>query len=86
MARRKKALSAHLEVEPALLTTEEAALYLRIEETFLTRDRREQAQIPFVRLGTRTVRYRRKDLDAYTESRLCSSTASEAAQRQIAGA
>lgn len=57
-----------------LLNTEEAANYLGVEKTFLERDRWAGAQVPFVRLGTRTIRYRKPDLDAFIESRVCAST------------
>lgn len=57
-----------------LLNTEEAASYLGVEKTFLERDRWAGAQVPFVRLGTRTIRYRKCDLDSFIASRVCAST------------
>lgn len=40
-----------------LLTTKEAATLLGVSRAFLERDRWRGATIPFVRIGTRTVRY-----------------------------
>lgn len=63
-----------------LLTTEEAAHYLSVPETFLHRDRWVGAQIPFVRVGKRYIRYRKQDLDHYVESNLMSSTSQYSAR------
>lgn len=57
-----------------LLTNKEAARYLSVSEAFLNRDRWAGARIPFVRVGSRAVRYRVSDLDAFLESRLRTST------------
>jgi len=57
-----------------LLTTEQAARYLGVSKAFLERDRWAGAQIPFVRVGRRAVRYRRSDLDAFLETRVQRST------------
>ncbi len=51
-----------------LLTTKEAAEYLGVSEAFLERDRWAGAKIPYVRIGTRTVRYDPSALDAYISS------------------
>lgn len=48
-----------------LLTTEEASQFLGMSRQFLERDRWKGATIPFVRIGTRSVRYRMDDLEAY---------------------
>lgn len=40
-----------------LLTTKEAAALLGVSRAFLERDRWKGASIPFIRIGTRTVRY-----------------------------
>ena len=48
-----------------LLTTQEAADYLGISSSFHERDRWAGAQIPFVRVGRRTVRYQLSELDNY---------------------
>lgn len=61
-----------------LFNTKQAAEYLGISAAFLERDRWAGAQIPFVKIGTRSVRYRLSDLDAYIESKVRVST-SEAA-------
>lgn len=52
-----------------LLTTTEAAKVLAVSKAFLERDRWAGAQIPFVRVGSRTVRYRRTDLEQYLAER-----------------
>lgn len=50
-----------------LLTTEQAARYLGVSKSFLERDRWAGARIPFVKVGSRAVRYRLTDLEAYLE-------------------
>ena len=57
-----------------LLTTREAAALLGVSKAFLERDRWAGARIPFVRLGTRAVRYRRTDIDIYVAHRIRRST------------
>lgn len=57
-----------------LLNTKQAAEYLGISSAFLERDRWAGAQVPFVKIGTRSVRYRLSDLDAYIESKVRVST------------
>lgn len=57
-----------------LLTTAQAAHYLCVSKAFLERDRWAGARVPFIRIGSRTVRYRRTDLDAYIEHRVRRST------------
>ncbi|MFN0304829.1 MAG: helix-turn-helix transcriptional regulator [Burkholderiales bacterium] len=52
-----------------LLTTAEAAGFLRVSKAFLERDRWLGATIPFVRLGKRAVRYCRSELDAHIRMR-----------------
>ena len=61
-------------MERQLLTTEEAADLLGVSKAFLERDRWAGARIPFIRIGTRAVRYRHSDLDAYIESKVTEST------------
>lgn len=61
-------------MQASLLTTTEAARYIGMSKAFLERDRWAGARIPFVRVGSRAVRYRRADLEAYLESRLRRST------------
>lgn len=57
-----------------LLTTKEAARYLGVSSAFLERDRWAGARIPFIKVGTRAVRYRQADLDAYLDRRVRRST------------
>lgn len=60
----------------ALLTTKEAARFLGVSEAFLERDRWAGARIPFIRIGTRAVRYQATDLEAYVTRQTRSSTSS----------
>ncbi len=48
-----------------LLNTKEAARLLGVSAAFLERDRWAGARIPFIRIGSRAVRYRIEDLHAY---------------------
>lgn len=57
-----------------LLTTAEAAQHLGMSKAFLERDRWAGARIPFVRVGSRAVRYRHADLEDYLASRVRHST------------
>ena len=52
-----------------LLTTKEAAELLGVSAAFLERDRWAGARIPFIRVGSRAVRYRTSDLETYVSSR-----------------
>lgn len=63
-----------------LLTTKQAADILGVSQSFLERDRWAGAQIPFIRVGKRCVRYRNKDLDAFIESRMFTSTSAYSEQ------
>jgi excisionase family DNA binding protein len=58
-----------------LLTTKEAARFLGVSEAFLERDRWAGADIPFVRVGSRAVRYQISELEAFVRSRVRKSTA-----------
>lgn len=60
-----------------LLTTAQAAAYLCVSKAFLERDRWAGARIPFVRVGSRTVRYRRADLESYIGQRVRRSTSED---------
>jgi len=62
-----------------LLTTSEAAEYLCVSKAFLERDRWAGARIPFVKVGSRAVRYRLADLDAYLEAQMRTSTSGDVA-------
>lgn len=61
-------------MQTQLLTTKEAARYLGVSEAFLEKDRWAGARIPFVRIGTRAVRYRQTDLDFHIQSNIKRST------------
>lgn len=61
-------------MDDRLMTTKEAAQFLSVSEAFLERDRWAGAQIPFIRVGSRGVRYRRSDLETYIRSRIRKST------------
>ena len=58
----------------ALLTTKEAAHYLGVSAAFLERDRWAGARIPFIKIGSRAVRYESATLDAYIASQRRRST------------
>ena len=62
-----------------LLNTKQAANYLGVSAAFLERDRWAGARIQFVKLGSRSIRYRQQDLDNYIEQQLRSSTSEDAA-------
>ncbi len=51
-----------------LLTTKEAAPILGVSVAFLERDRWAGARVPYIKIGSRAVRYRLSDLRAYIES------------------
>lgn len=53
-----------------ILTTLEASQFLGMSRQFLERDRWKGATIPFVRIGSRSVRYRLEDLEAYLHARV----------------
>ena len=49
----------------SLLNTQQAADYLAVSKAFLERDRWAGARVPFIKIGSRSVRYRLIDLDSY---------------------
>lgn len=57
-----------------LLDTATAANLLGVSKAFLERDRWAGARIPFIKVGTRAVRYRQSDLEDYIESKVRRST------------
>ncbi|SHK68515.1 transcriptional regulator, AlpA family [Marinobacter antarcticus] len=57
-----------------LLNTKEAAQYLGISKAFLERDRWAGARVPFIKVGSRAVRYRLSDLNDYIEKQVRFST------------
>ncbi|MEZ5548904.1 MAG: helix-turn-helix domain-containing protein [Pseudomonadales bacterium] len=61
-------------MQSQLLNTQQAATYLSVSKAFLERDRWAGARVPFIKIGSRAVRYRAEDLDAYIESRVKHST------------
>lgn len=60
-----------------LLTTKQAAEYLGVSAAFLERDRWAGDSIPFIKLGSRAVRYRMEDLESYIEEKIRTSTSEE---------
>ena len=56
-----------------LLKTAEAAKYLSVSKAFLERDRWAGAKVPFIKIGSRAVRYRLQDLEAYILASTCKS-------------
>ncbi len=58
-----------------LLTTKDAAAYLGVSAAFLERDRWAGARIPFVRIGSRAVRYQLSELDNYIAGQTRTNTA-----------
>lgn len=58
----------------SLFTTKEAAKYLGVSKAFLERDRWAGARIPFIKVGSRAVRYRLSDLNEYVEKQVRQST------------
>lgn len=61
-------------MQAKLMTTKEAATYLGVSMAFLERDRWAGARIPFIKVGSRAVRYRLSDLDAYIQGQTRRST------------
>ncbi len=61
-------------MENILFTTSEAAKYLCVSKAFLERDRWAGAKIPFVKIGSRAVRYEVSALDKFIETRRQCST------------
>ena len=66
-------------MENRLLTTKEAARFLGVSCAFLERDRWKGAQIPFVKVGTRSVRYELSALEQYVADQRRRSTSVPAA-------
>lgn len=61
-------------MQDPLLTTKQAAAILGVSVAFLERDRWAGARVPFIKIGSRAVRYRLSDLHAYIESCVRQST------------
>lgn len=60
-----------------LLSTKEAARFLGVSTAFLERDRWAGARIPFVRVGSRAVRYEQSALAEYIAKQRRRSTSEE---------
>lgn len=60
-----------------LLTTKQAENFLSVSAAFLERDRWAGARIPFIKLGTRSIRYREEDLERYIQQQVRFSTSEE---------
>ena len=61
-------------MQDPLFTTKQAANYLSVSAAFLERDRWAGARIPFIKIGTRSVRYRQSDLDSFITKQIRHST------------
>ena len=61
-------------MENQLLKTPQAAQILGVSIAFLERDRWAGARVPYIKVGSRAVRYRMSDLMSYVESRMRIST------------
>ncbi len=57
-----------MQIQTELLHTKDAAKFLNVSVAFLERDRWAGARIPFVKVGSRAVRYRLEDLQNYINS------------------
>ena len=60
-----------------MLTTHEAASYLRLSARTLERLRVAGTGPKFIRLANRSIRYRQQDLDAHVAARVVASTSEE---------
>jgi len=65
-----------------LLTTEDVAEITGLSPETLAQWRWLKKEIPFVRLGTKCVRYRQSDIDAWLAKRLVSVTSGENPERR----
>ena len=55
-------------MQSQLLNTSQAAEFLGVSVAFLERDRWAGARVPFIKVGSRAVRYQLNDLERYIES------------------
>ncbi len=55
-------------MQQQLLNTPQAAKYLGVSIAFLERDRWAGARVPYIKVGSRAVRYQQDDLDHYIQS------------------
>ena len=58
----------------ALLNTKQAANYLGVSSAFLERDRWAGAKIPFIKIGSRSIRYQMSTLNEFITQQTRSST------------
>ena len=63
-----------------LLNTQAAAEFLGVSKAFLERDRWAGARIKYIKVGSRAVRYRLADLEAYLDSQTRRSTSDQGGQ------
>ena len=57
------------EMTPGLIKQSEAAIYLGLSEATLERDRWRGGEIPYIRVGPRSIRYDLNLLNEYLESK-----------------
>jgi predicted DNA-binding transcriptional regulator AlpA len=62
-----------------LLKTSEAAQLLGVSKAFLERDRWAGVRVPFIKVGSRAVRYRVSDLNDYINKQVRFSTSQKGA-------
>ena len=60
-----------------LLKTQQAADYICMSKAFLEKDRWAGARIPFIKVGSRAVRYRQSDLDHFLDQQVRQSTSDQ---------
>jgi predicted DNA-binding transcriptional regulator AlpA len=55
-------------MQTQLLNTQQAAEFLGVSVAFLERDRWAGARVPYIKVGSRAVRYQQSDLEQYIQS------------------
>jgi predicted DNA-binding transcriptional regulator AlpA len=55
-------------MQTQLLNTQQAAEFLGVSTAFLERDRWAGARVPYIKVGSRAVRYQLNDLEQYVQS------------------
>lgn len=55
-------------MQQQLLNTQQAAEFLGVSVAFLERDRWAGARVPYIKVGSRAVRYQQSDLEQYIRS------------------
>ena len=63
-----KQKETEMQIQTQLLSTPQAAKFLNVSIAFLERDRWAGARVPYVKIGSRAVRYRLIDLEDYINS------------------